>query len=84
MKCKKGLDELNGSFRHDHSAPALEPLSLPMSTAPEDFINEINVTKTFQPLKLKSSSGQDGDEGLEKPHIEIITVSEWCAGGIGG
>ncbi len=54
------LDELNASFIHDRSAPELEPLSLPMRTAPEDFINEVNVTKAFQSLKLKSSSDHDG------------------------
>ncbi len=30
-----------------------------MSTAPECFINEVYVTKAFQSLKLKSSSGDD-------------------------
>ncbi len=38
------LDELKVSFIHDHSAPELEPLSLPMRTVPEDFINEVSVT----------------------------------------
>ncbi len=55
-----GLYELNASFIHDRNAPDREPLSLPMSAAPEDFINEVNVTKAFQSLKLKSSSGPDG------------------------
>ncbi len=35
-----------------------------MSTAPEDFINGVNVTKAFQSLKLKSSSGPDGLSNL--------------------
>ncbi len=61
---KKSLYELNASFIHDRSAPELEPLSLPMSTAPEDFIDEVNVTKAFQSLKLKSSSGHDGLSNL--------------------
>ncbi len=52
------------SFIHDRSAPDLEPLSLPMSIAPEDFVNEVNVTKAFQSLKLKSSSGPDGLSNL--------------------
>ncbi len=49
------LDDLNASFINDRSAPELEPLSLPMSTAPEGFISKVNVTKAFQSLKLKSS-----------------------------
>ncbi len=36
----------------------LMPLSI--STAPENFINEVIVTKAFQSLKLKSFSGPDG------------------------
>ncbi len=35
-----------------------------MSTAPEGFINDVNVTKAFQFLKLKSSSGHDGLSNL--------------------
>ncbi len=58
------LDELNASFIHDRNAPDLEPLTLPMSPAQEDFINEVNATKDFQPLKLKSSSGPDGLSNL--------------------
>ncbi len=33
-----GFGKLNASFIQDHSALGLEPLSLPMSTTPEDFI----------------------------------------------
>ncbi len=54
------LDELNDSLKHDRSAPDLEPLPLPMCTTPEGFINEVNVTKAFLSLQLKSSSGHDG------------------------
>ncbi len=35
-----------------------------MSTAPDGFINEVNVTNAFQSLKLKSSSGHDGLSNL--------------------
>ncbi len=35
-----------------------------MSTAPKNFINEVYVTKAFQSLKLKSSSGPDGFPNL--------------------
>ncbi len=58
---KTSLDEHNASFIHDRSAPDLELLSLPMSKTPEGFIN---VTKAFQSLKLKSSSGHDGLSNL--------------------
>ncbi len=54
------LDELNDSLKHDRSAPDVEPLSLPMCTTPEGFINEVNVTKAFLSLQLKSSLGHDG------------------------
>ncbi len=54
------LDDLHASFIHDHSAPELEPLSLAMSL----MFNEVNVTKAFQSLKLKSSSGHDGLSNL--------------------
>ncbi len=64
MNIEINLDELNTSSIHDCNAPDLEPLSLPMSTAPEDFINEVNVTKPFQSFKLKSSSGPDGLSNL--------------------
>ncbi len=58
------LDQLNASFIHDRSAPDLKPLSFPMNTAPDNFINEVNVTKAFQSLKLKSPSGHDGFSNL--------------------
>ncbi len=54
----------------------LEPLSLLMTTAPEHFINEVNVTKAFQSLKLKSSSGPDGPSNLSLKYAakELSTV----------
>ncbi len=58
------LDEINASVIHDRSAPGLEPLSRPMSTAFEGFINGVNVTRTFQSLKMKSSSGHGGLSNL--------------------
>ncbi len=60
----KSVDELNASFIHDRNAPDLEPLTLHTSTAPENFINEVKVTKAFQSLQLKSSSGPDGLSSL--------------------
>ncbi len=63
------LDELNASFIHDRNAPDLEPLSLPMSTAPKDFINEVNVTKAFQSLKPKYSSGPGGLPNLPVKYV---------------
>ncbi len=33
---------------------------VPMSTAPENFINGVNVTEAFQSLKLNSSLDPDG------------------------
>ncbi len=40
--------ELNSSFIHDRSTPDVEPLSLPMSTDPEDFINNEMSQKPFR------------------------------------
>ncbi len=67
---------LDASFAHDRSEPELEQLSLPMSTAPEDFINEVNVAKAFQSRKLKSSSGCDGLSNLPLKYAarELSTV----------
>ncbi len=58
------LDDLNTSLTHDRNAPDLEPLTLPTSTAPGDFINEVNVTKLFQSPKSKLSSGPEGLSNL--------------------
>ncbi len=76
MNIEINLDEFNTSFIHDHNASDLEPLSLPMSTVPEDFINEVNVTKPFQSLKLKSSSGPDSLSNLPLTYAakELSTV----------
>ncbi len=41
------LDKINASVIHDRSAPDLEPLSLPMSTAFEGFINGVNFTRAL-------------------------------------
>ncbi len=70
------LDKINASVIHDRSAPDLEPLSLPMSTAFEGFINEVNVTRAFQPLKLKSSSGHGDLSNLALKYAarEILAV----------
>ncbi len=70
------IDEHNAAFIHDRNAPDLQQLSHPMSTAPEDFINEFNVTKPFQSLKLKSSSGPDSLSNLPLTYAakELSTV----------
>ncbi len=46
------LDDLNAPFSHDHSEPVLEPLSLQLK-----IFKEVDGTKAFHPIKLKSSSG---------------------------
>ncbi len=77
-------DELKASFIHDHNAPDLEPLTFPMSTAPLNFINEVNVTKAFQSLKLNSSSGPDGLSNLPLKYLAkelstVFTVMFWLS-----
>ncbi len=51
-------------------------MPLPMSTTPEDFIKEVNVTKAVQSINLKSSSGYDGLSNLPLKYAarELSTV----------